>query len=256
MSDPYDTINYRGFTIEVHRDDDAQSPRDYCDFGGTMVCWHRRYNLGDEQRTDDVSDFMQELACEVDPSVEDRINYWEDEGYHLRGEAHADNMIEKAIRAALDKHVVMLPLYLYDHSGITMSTGSFSCPWDSGQVGYIYMTREQIERDYGWKLLTKARVKKILSCLKEEVETYDHYLTGNVFGYEVKDPHDADDTLDSCWSYYGYDHEANGLLEAAQGAVDYHIASNRKDHFKQLAQWIKSKVPVQFRQPLDPIYSH
>ena len=30
--------------------------------------------------------------------------------------------------------MVILPLYLYDHSGITMNTCGFSCPWDSGQV--------------------------------------------------------------------------------------------------------------------------
>ena len=34
--------------------------------------------------------------------------------------------------------MVILPLYLYDHSGITMNTCGFSCPWDSGQVGWIY----------------------------------------------------------------------------------------------------------------------
>lgn len=43
--------------------------------------------------------------------------------------------------------VAVLPLYLYDHSGISMSTGSFvgraqHAEWDSGQVGYIYMDKK------------------------------------------------------------------------------------------------------------------
>lgn len=255
MEDPTDTIEYRGFTIEVHSDSDAQSPREDCEaWGGTMVCWHNRYNLGDEQRTDGPRDFMRDLACEVDSATEQRIDYWESDGYDLRGEAHSDSMIEKAIETAINKHVVILPLYLYDHSGITMSTGAFSCPWDSGQVGYIYMTRDQIKRDHGWMMLTKGRVNKIEGYLKGEVRVYDHFLTGNVYGYQVVDL--DGDHLDSCWGYFGDDYNASGLLESAENAIDCHIASQRKAHFQQLKRWIKSKVPVQFRTPLELIYSH
>ena len=42
--------------------------------------------------------------------------------------------------------MVILPLYLYDHSGITMNTCGFSCPWDSGQVGWIYADKAMIEQ--------------------------------------------------------------------------------------------------------------
>ena len=42
---------------------------------------------------------------------------------------------------ATDQYVI-LPLYLYDHSGITISTRPFSCPWDSGQVGWIYASKD------------------------------------------------------------------------------------------------------------------
>lgn len=43
--------------------------------------------------------------------------------------------------------VAILPLFLYDHSGISMSTGSFlgrapHARWDSGQVGFIYMDKK------------------------------------------------------------------------------------------------------------------
>ncbi len=43
--------------------------------------------------------------------------------------------------------VAILPLYLYDHSGISISTGSFvgrahHAEWDSGQVGYIYLDKK------------------------------------------------------------------------------------------------------------------
>ncbi len=49
----------------------------------------------------------------------------------------------------LDKHVI-LPLYLYDHGGITMSTGPFSCRWDSGQVGWIYAEKKKFIEETGY----------------------------------------------------------------------------------------------------------
>lgn len=256
MNEPYNTINYRGFTIEVHQDSDAQNPRTDCDWQGTMVCWHRRYNLGDEQPSCDPQEFMERLACEVDPSVEDKLDYWRNEGWSMHGNEKSDAMIKKHILEALDKHVVMLPLYLYDHSGITMSTGSFSCQWDSGQVGNIYMTREKIRKEQGWKVLTKSRREKIAKYLEGEVETYDQYLTGEVFGFTVVDPDDEDDPIDSCWGYYGDDHRASGLLETAENAIDCHIERNRKGHFEQLKKWIRSKVPVQHRTALESVYQH
>ena len=50
---------------------------------------------------------------------------------------------------SLDKYII-LPLYLYDHSGITMSTGPFSCPWDSGQVGWIYAPKQKFIDETGY----------------------------------------------------------------------------------------------------------
>jgi len=50
---------------------------------------------------------------------------------------------------ALGKYVI-LPLYLYDHGGITMSTGAFSCPWDSGQVGWIYAPKKTFIDETGY----------------------------------------------------------------------------------------------------------
>ena len=36
------------YTLLMLPDDDAPNPREDCDCFGKMVCWHRRYNLGDD----------------------------------------------------------------------------------------------------------------------------------------------------------------------------------------------------------------
>lgn len=35
------------------------------------------------------------------------------------------------------------PLYLLDHSGLMLSKSPFGCKWDSGQIGYMYMRKDE-----------------------------------------------------------------------------------------------------------------
>lgn len=95
-------------TYKVVHDEDAPNPRKEFDCFGKMVCFHRRYDLGDKH----------------DLKAED-FNGWDELEAYLKEDLKA---------------AVVLPLYLYDHSGITINTTGFSCPWDSGQVGFTYAT--------------------------------------------------------------------------------------------------------------------
>lgn len=103
---------HAGFTIEILDDPEPVNPRKDYDNVGTMACWHDRHTLGDEEPDESPSEYLKNL---------------------------------------LMKHsgLIALPLYLYDHSGITMSTGGFSDSWDSGQVGFIYVTPERAKDEWG-----------------------------------------------------------------------------------------------------------
>lgn len=157
--------------IRILRDHDAVDPRRDFDNLGVMYCEHRRYRLGDKGAADP-----------------------RDDDGHIRADIAA-----------------WLPLYLYDHGGITMRTGPFNCPWDSGQVGIIYLTREQVKREYSWTRITSKRRATLESYLRAEVETYDQYLTGQVYGFVVEN-WDGDD-IDSCWGFYGSDPKTNGMID-------------------------------------------
>ena len=157
------------YTINIHFDGYAESPRTAFDNLGTMVCWHGRYDLGDEQPNEEPHDFFQQMKRE---------------------------------------DAIYLPLYLLDHSGLAMNTTGFADPWDSGQVGWIYMTAEKARKEYGWKRLTKSRRDAIKKWLKAEVEVYDNYLRGNVFWAEI---FENGEDIDCCSGIYGIDAALEGL---------------------------------------------
>ena len=94
--------------------------------------------------------------------------------------------------------MVILPLYLYDHSGITMNTFGFSCPWDSGQVGWIYADYDMVKKEYGE--VTPETLMAARRLLTSEVEEYDYYLTGQCYGFRL---YEDDAEIDSCWGFLG-----------------------------------------------------
>jgi len=152
----------RSLTLEIKQDELAESPRQW-DNLGKMVCFHGRYDLGDKHNL----------------SIE-----------------QAKALYEKTV-----KQGVALPLYLYDHSGITMSTSPFSCPWDSGQVGFIYADKEMILKMFGKERMGKGMKQTALDSLQKEVEIYDQYLTGDVYFYTIKD--EAGEVIESCGGFFG-----------------------------------------------------
>jgi hypothetical protein len=172
------TINHGEYTIEIQQDMEPESPREW-DNLGTMVCFHRRYNLGDKDNGYNHKDY----------------NNW--------------HQMEKAIRTK-EKVAVILPIYMYDHSGLTVQTTPFSCPWDSGQIGFIFVSKDKSRKEFG--KLTKKVLEKLTSILHGEVETFNQYLGGDIYGYIIKDKDEQ--TVDSCWNFYGEKY----CIEAAKAA--------------------------------------
>ena len=176
------------FELEIVQDTDPESPRTW-DNLGTMICFHKRYDLGDktDYRTEDYDSW--------------------------------DELKEGIIKN--EGEVVILPLYLYDHSGITISTSSFDCRWDSRQVGFIFVSKHKIKKE-------GIDETKVEEYLKGEVETYDQYLTGDVWGYKVYEietcdkGHEHKNEVESCWGMYGHDEcesEGQSVIQHLQKEV-------------------------------------
>lgn len=174
---PYRELEYyKGYRIQIVNDEDGPNPRQEFDNFGHIVCWHSRYCLGDVDR-----------------------NCKHKERWHRDFESFREYFLEHK-----DEFAVILTLYLYDHSGITLRVDKSGFEmadadgWDWGPVGLTYCTLEEVWKEYGkttsspdepfsltQHVITQEMKDKAKALLIAEVETYDQYLTGDVWGYTV-----------------------------------------------------------------------
>lgn len=131
--------------------------------------------------------------------------------YHKRlnlGDKH--EMTPEDIAEARIEGDVIKRVYAYTKRGVTLSLTPFSCPWDSGLLGYAVVWAHDIIEEYGE--LTEETREKALKVLEAELEVYNQYLNGETYGYILKDSEDNE--LDSCWGFYGHDPKVNGIYDA------------------------------------------
>ena len=130
--------------------------------------------------------------------------------------------LDEIARGIRDGSLIGMPVWAYVHSGVTIKaayTNPFSCPWDSGQSGFVYTTKEKAIKEFGKTILTKKVREQALKCLVSEVETFDQYLTGDVYGYIIEEfVEDEWQQFYSCWSFY----DEEDCIEEAKSAANHY----------------------------------
>lgn len=210
MNDTVHTEKIGTIRIEVWYDQDGGdewcNPRKHDGNLGTMYCFHDRYSLGDRDKKG------KELMCE-----------------------------EEVQELVKQPNTIHLPLHLYDHSGITMRTGSFNAidpgGWDSGCVGVIVTTHEKAREVLGLDVTPEEKVSEILSgeppaltpeqieqvvkSLESEVDIYDQYIRGEIYGFTIFDEEADDEEVESCGGFLG-DYEEY-LMDEARSIAEHYI---------------------------------
>jgi len=178
-------FEHAGLTCEIHWEEDGEfcNPRDN-DNLGIMLCWHPDYILGDKQFTN--------------PDGRGGVK----ERFH-RDDFESMEVLSRYL-TLVEKAVVVLPLSIYDHSGITMFVGHRypfdSQGWDTTTVGFIYTTTERIIECFPMdQPLPDESV--IEGALRQEVKVYDEWLCGEVYWWCVRDS--EGEMIESCGGYIG-----------------------------------------------------
>lgn len=196
--EPYETIELpHGFQLDIYPDNDASNPRKEFDHVGTLAIHPRcKYDLGDKGGWAALHDAIM---------GSDQYNEeWE--------ECDFDNMADLETMLSQCEDIYWREVFLFDHGGISVSTGSFSCRWDSGRIGFIFVTKQGYRSEMGEK---EDEPIAAANLLDNEVKELDQYCTGDVYGYQLIDP-DGEE-VDACWGFYGLEY----CIEEAYGNVDH-----------------------------------
>jgi hypothetical protein len=187
--EPVESFDYKHHRIDIYQDLDADcgNPRD-ADNLGVMYCEHRRYELGDMPYEKHVPEIG---------AIREAVQEIKRRGYNM-------DRLARYLRLTIGATVV-LPLYLFDHSGLAMTTCAAkfavwdSAGWDWGMVGIICDSARTRE-------LIGATPEQVEGNLTSEVEEYDAYLHGSVYGYTVTHI-PTGIQVDSCWGFLVVDEE-------------------------------------------------
>lgn len=155
-------VKLNGFTLHILPDEDPVHPRSDCDNLGHLLCWHRNYDIGDDNPYTHSSGF------------------WQD----------------KALQGSI---FVMLEVYGLDHSGIRVSCSPYNDLWDSGKLGIIYATKDDVLKEFGD--LADETKELVKNRLIGEVTDYDNYLITDFYYFLIEGP--DGEHIDSCGSFSG-----------------------------------------------------
>lgn len=164
------TTDGRKFRLVIEQDQFSEDPRSW-DNIGTMLCCHRGYQLGDCNSNEQTEEWLAEICRKYGKSDEeiDEMTFDEEVQFILGQD-----------------DVCGLPLWLYDHSGISISTDRV-CPWDSSFIGLIfvekdfYLAQMCLKDEKNWK-------KQARKTLESEIKTYSDFLEGNVYMWTLYEP--------------------------------------------------------------------
>lgn len=244
MSDYYyykENGNLYRFRIEY--DEMPSNPREFDGYIGTLNLWWNRYALGDNEGKGDPDEILDEIIRENVPEevlIKKALNgdfntpqyefYKKGEGlmpeeydhylaltpngntYVVPADEFVDEILSEMKRnekmILLQSYIVLLPCFIYEHSGLSISCSNTSYPfndrWDAGTAGFIYATKEKCFEQWGREIDDwESEAQKDLVA---EVELYDQYLKGECYGYilDEYDPEDGEwnERVESCYGYF------------------------------------------------------
>lgn len=202
-------------TLKIVQDSNGESPREW-DNLGTIAYKSRNYTLGEEK-------------------IDDPIEWLEDMLDRPRKYEYTNERLEELETIFFEKYIA-LPVYKYEHSGIAISTTPFSCSWDSGKIGYIYISKEDTRKEYSVKRITNKIKEKVLSVLKGEIEIFNTYINNDIYGFQILN--EDEDIIDSCYGFYGTDWKNNGIME--------HIDNELLDVTEKELEVILSEIEIEY----------
>lgn len=245
---------YRGLTIKAVRDQSPSNPLDDYDSEPPLVILYDR-------RLQEYGDGALEPIAEMSPHWISR---------HWRAIAKILDIAESDMERDAKARGSGYPMAdfrrdQFEQTLSDMRPGSYgggrayfeaiAALWElRGIAAHVFTSRGYSQGDYAegiavatpeWSERVGAPKESHLEQLKGAAALYGAWAWGDVYGFVIESP--DGDHLDSCWGFYGLDHNESGLADAAQSAADYIADSAKRRRSAKLAEIIKARVPLDKR---------
>lgn len=114
--------------------------------------------------------------------------------------------------------LIFLPVYKFEHSGVTFSTKPFDDFWDSGLDGIIYVTKQQVRNFYQVGRISRKLLNNVTSALESEIKILATWAEGDTYSIAIRDQ--DGEIIDSCSSIYSTV-DLNEILDDMIESYDY-----------------------------------
>lgn len=125
----------------------------------------------------------------------------------------------------IDGAAAVLPVRLSDYGSSGIRTHE-TTPDDANAV--LFTTHKRINELWGESPEYHDR-EWATNALRGELEVWNQYLDGDVYGYKVTD--ETGEHVDSCWGFYGFEYAKEEAREALEACV-----SQRHERRKEVAR--------------------
>ncbi len=124
----------------------------------------------------------------------------------LVSEVEFDDFLREIKRGEL----LAFPVYCYEHGGVAFNLAGFHCPWDSGQIGFMYTSKWNIYNEYDVRRISPKLKEKLRKNAEAELQELEDYVNGRTYLYEL---YKDEEEIGSCSGFLGDEHDKNCLFE-------------------------------------------
>lgn len=197
--------------IEYDLDGSYSNPRDW-DHNSKFITFEKSHDSPDENPFNTWDDMLKSFGVKWD----------EDKKRDMYGD------LAQLEAKALAKGTVILPVWKYDHSGVSYAAAERNPfpdkRWDSSLVGVVYEKRD------------RRNIDQVKDMLKAEVKEYDQWQRGDIYRYTEYDKHG--DYVDDLGGFYNIEDIKDNLVSKPVKDLGSHddIANCLYENRKELNQ--------------------
>ena len=243
-----ENIEYKGINIEIMRDDSPQNP--FEDWDGCVPLLYES-DYSQDYSNGQILDYLRRFLSYnqirrhqrriIELMNKNNLSYFaysfEDfqEEYPLneydRTEMIQDELLYSWLGEGMDNMVAFCEEFGIKHYS-RESRG-----YSKGDYAEVFMCwTPEFE-----KITGRSYVSMTEETFQCNFDLFEAWAWGDVYGYSVEE------TGDSCWGFYGDDHEKSGLLEEARANIDHYLTRKKKERETKLKELVKNKVPLEKR---------